>query len=103
MIEYRFRVPSATVFTLYSYYKALEYRFRVSTAASLIHHTIYDAKRNRRLLLSMRGSNEIYTQPPLSLNFVITVSILNLFLRLLVLFYRIIKVTTPTLIHGFII
>jgi hypothetical protein len=35
MIEYRFRVSSATVFTLYSYSKALEYRFRVSTAASL--------------------------------------------------------------------
>jgi hypothetical protein len=36
MIEYRFRVPSAAVFTLYSYSKALEYRFRVSTAGSLI-------------------------------------------------------------------
>jgi hypothetical protein len=35
MIEYRFRVPSATVFTLYSYSKALEYRFRVPTADSL--------------------------------------------------------------------
>jgi hypothetical protein len=34
-IEYRFRVPSAAVFTLYSYSKALEYRFRVSTAGSL--------------------------------------------------------------------
>jgi hypothetical protein len=34
-IEYRFRVPSAAVFTLYSYSKALEYRFRVPTAASL--------------------------------------------------------------------
>jgi hypothetical protein len=34
-IEYRFRVPSATVFTLYSYSKALEYRFRVPTAGSL--------------------------------------------------------------------
>jgi hypothetical protein len=29
MIEYRFRVPSAAVFTLYSYSKALEYLFRV--------------------------------------------------------------------------
>jgi hypothetical protein len=36
MIEYRFRVPSAAVFTLYSYSKALEYRFRVPTANSLI-------------------------------------------------------------------
>jgi hypothetical protein len=34
-IEYRFRVPSAAVFTLYSYFKALEYRFRVPTAGSL--------------------------------------------------------------------
>jgi hypothetical protein len=34
-IEYRFRVSSATVFTLYSYSKVLEYRFRVSTAGSL--------------------------------------------------------------------
>jgi hypothetical protein len=34
-IEYRFRVPSAAVFTLYSYSKALEYRLRVSTAGSL--------------------------------------------------------------------
>jgi hypothetical protein len=36
MIEYRFRVPSAAVFTLYSYSKDLEYRFRVPTAGSLI-------------------------------------------------------------------
>jgi hypothetical protein len=36
MIKYRFRVPSAAVFTLYSYSKPLEYRFRVSTAASLM-------------------------------------------------------------------
>jgi hypothetical protein len=35
MIEYRFRVPSTAVFTLYSYTKALEYRFRVPTAGSL--------------------------------------------------------------------
>jgi hypothetical protein len=35
MIEYRFRVPNATVFTLYSYSKALEYHFRVPTAGSL--------------------------------------------------------------------
>jgi hypothetical protein len=34
MIEYRFRVPSATVFTLYSYSKALEYRFKVPTMGS---------------------------------------------------------------------
>jgi hypothetical protein len=31
MIEYRFRVPSTVVFTLYSYSKALEYRFRIPT------------------------------------------------------------------------
>jgi hypothetical protein len=36
MIEYRFRVSNAAVFTLYSYFKALEYRFRVLTAGSLI-------------------------------------------------------------------
>jgi hypothetical protein len=35
MIEYRFRVPSAAVFTLHSYSKALEYPFRVPTAGSL--------------------------------------------------------------------
>jgi hypothetical protein len=35
MIEYHFRVSSATVFTLYSYSKALEYRFKVPTAGSL--------------------------------------------------------------------
>jgi hypothetical protein len=35
MIEYRFRVPSAVVFTLYLYSKALEYHFRVPTADSL--------------------------------------------------------------------
>jgi hypothetical protein len=34
-IEYRFRVSSAAVFTLYLYSKALEYRFRVTTAGSL--------------------------------------------------------------------
>jgi hypothetical protein len=31
MIEYRFRVSSAAVFTLYSYSKALEYRFIVGS------------------------------------------------------------------------
>jgi hypothetical protein len=36
-IKYRFRVPSAAVFTLYSYSKALEYRLQYATAASLIH------------------------------------------------------------------
>jgi hypothetical protein len=35
MIEYRFKVSSAAVFTLYSYSKALEYRFRVPTTGSL--------------------------------------------------------------------
>jgi hypothetical protein len=35
MIEYRFRVPSAAVFTLYSYSKVLDYPFRVPTAGSL--------------------------------------------------------------------
>jgi hypothetical protein len=41
MIEYRFRVPSAAVFTLYSYSRALEYRFRVPTAGSLILHAMF--------------------------------------------------------------
>jgi hypothetical protein len=36
MIEYRFRVPSAAVFTLYSYSKALEYPLEYLTAGSLI-------------------------------------------------------------------
>jgi hypothetical protein len=40
MIEYRFRVPSAAVFTLYSYSKALEYPFRVPTAGSLTSHEV---------------------------------------------------------------
>jgi hypothetical protein len=35
IIEYRFKVPSTSVFTLYSYSKALEYHFKVPTAASL--------------------------------------------------------------------
>jgi hypothetical protein len=35
MIEYRFRVPSAAVFTLYSYSKFLEYRLEYATAGSL--------------------------------------------------------------------
>jgi hypothetical protein len=34
-IEYRFRVPSAAVFTLYSYSKALDYPFRVPTVGSI--------------------------------------------------------------------
>jgi hypothetical protein len=34
-IQYRFRVPSAADFTLYSYSKALEYHFKVPTARSL--------------------------------------------------------------------
>jgi hypothetical protein len=33
--EYRFRVHSAAVFTLYSYSKTLKYHFRVPTAGSL--------------------------------------------------------------------
>jgi hypothetical protein len=36
MIEYRFRVPIAAVFTLYSYSKALEYPLEYPTASSLI-------------------------------------------------------------------
>jgi hypothetical protein len=36
MIEYRFRVPSAAVFTLYSYSKTLEYRLEYATAGSLM-------------------------------------------------------------------
>jgi hypothetical protein len=35
MIEYRFRVPSAAVFTLYSYSKALKYPLEYPTAGSL--------------------------------------------------------------------
>jgi hypothetical protein len=35
MIEYRFRVLSATVFTLYSYSKALEYPLEYLTVGSL--------------------------------------------------------------------
>jgi hypothetical protein len=31
MIDYRFRVPSATFFTLYSYSKGLKYRLRLLT------------------------------------------------------------------------
>jgi hypothetical protein len=34
-IEYRFRVPSAAVFTLYSYSKALEYPLKYPTTSSL--------------------------------------------------------------------
>jgi hypothetical protein len=34
-IEYRFIVPSAAVFTLYSYSKTLEYRLEYTTAGSL--------------------------------------------------------------------
>jgi hypothetical protein len=36
MIEYRFRVPSAAVFTLYLYSKALEYLLEYPTAGSLV-------------------------------------------------------------------
>jgi hypothetical protein len=35
MIEYRFRVPSTAVFTLYSYSKTLEYHLEYTTAGSL--------------------------------------------------------------------
>jgi hypothetical protein len=35
MIEYHFRVLSATVFTLYSYSKTLEYRLEYATAGGL--------------------------------------------------------------------
>jgi prepilin signal peptidase PulO-like enzyme (type II secretory pathway) len=35
-IEYRFRVPSAAIFTLYSYSKVLEYPLEYPTAGSLI-------------------------------------------------------------------
>jgi hypothetical protein len=37
MIEYRFKVHSAAVFTLYLYSKALEYLFRVPTEGSVIY------------------------------------------------------------------
>jgi hypothetical protein len=36
MIEYRFRVPSVAVFTLYLYSKTLEYPLEYATAGSLI-------------------------------------------------------------------
>jgi hypothetical protein len=35
MIEYRFRVTSAVIFTLYSYSKFLEYHLEYATTASL--------------------------------------------------------------------
>jgi hypothetical protein len=58
-IEYRFRVPSAAVFTLYSYSKALEYRFRVPTADSLRYvksqHELY-------ILYVSRGCMLIFVQ-----------------------------------------
>jgi hypothetical protein len=41
MIEYRFRVPNAAVFTLYSYSKTLEYRLEYATADSLICHCLW--------------------------------------------------------------
>jgi hypothetical protein len=47
-IYYRFRVPSATVFTLYSYSKALEYRFRVPTVGSLSTLPIDPERRRER-------------------------------------------------------
>jgi hypothetical protein len=42
MIEYRFRVPSTSVFTLYSYSKALEYRFKVPSAGSQMRSATYN-------------------------------------------------------------
>jgi hypothetical protein len=39
-IEYRFRVPSAAVFTLYSYSKTLVYRLEYATAGSLTHDSL---------------------------------------------------------------
>jgi hypothetical protein len=41
MIEYRFRVPSAAVFTLYSYSKTLEYHLEYATAGSLTRLVVY--------------------------------------------------------------
>jgi hypothetical protein len=46
-IEYRFRVSSTAIFTLYSYSKALEYRFRVPTAVVLPSITEAEATRPR--------------------------------------------------------
>jgi hypothetical protein len=56
MIEYRFRVSSAAVFTLYSYSKALEYRFRVPTAASLHAWLGFEAGRVCKGVKDARGS-----------------------------------------------
>jgi hypothetical protein len=44
MIEYRFRVSNAAVFTLYSYSKALEYHIEYATADSLMHAEVGKAK-----------------------------------------------------------
>jgi hypothetical protein len=57
-IEYYFRVPSAAVFTLYLYCKALEYRFRVPTAVSrktgiVAVHGGADARQDLKLLAAV--------------------------------------------------
>jgi hypothetical protein len=44
MIEYRFRVPSVAIFTLYSYSKALEYPLEYLTAGSLMDLYIHPLK-----------------------------------------------------------
>jgi hypothetical protein len=64
-IEYRFRVLSAVVFTLYSYSKALEYRFRVPTAGSLtdlsLHaYTVFSFLRDTPLLkIILKGARSV--------------------------------------------
>jgi hypothetical protein len=47
MIEYRFKVPIAAIFTLYSYSKALEYPFRVPTVDSLRIRNFQDSLTHR--------------------------------------------------------
>jgi hypothetical protein len=52
MIKYRFRVPSAVVFTLYSYSKALEYPPEYPTAGTLNQHLL-----SARNILFIRTKN----------------------------------------------
>jgi hypothetical protein len=51
-IEYYFRVPSAAVFTLYLYSKALEYRFSRKTGIVAVHGGA-DARQDLKLLAAV--------------------------------------------------
>jgi hypothetical protein len=66
MIEYRFRVPSAAVFTPYSYSKALEYRFRVPTAGSLI--DLRDFLLQDKISLNTFVYTKHYTEESITMN-----------------------------------